>query len=314
MADNGKWRIVFMGTPEFAVPSLSALADSGEEIVAVMTQPDRPRGRGRKLSPSPIKVLAEKLGLPVWQPEKIRDPDMMARLAALKPDLFVVVAYGKILPSALLDLPRIGPLNIHASLLPAYRGPAPINWAIINGETITGVTTMFMEQGVDTGPILLSQTVRIEESDTAGSLHDRLAKVGSRLLIETIEGLKAGTVSPKPQPETGVSYAPLLTKSHGLLDWNRPAVELARLVRGLDPWPGARTTLLGRGLKLFGGRAGKVRGRPGQVMGLENGWLHIAAGEGSLMVAELQLAGQKRLTALDFWHGQRLESGAVLGS
>ncbi len=303
-----------MGTPEFAQPPLSALIESKEEVVAVVTQPDRPRGRGRKVSPPPVKVLAEKLGLPVWQPENIRDPDLVSRITDLKPDLFVVVAYGRILPPFLLDLPRIGPINIHASLLPAYRGPAPINWAIINGETQTGVTTIFMEEGVDTGPILMRRAVPIEETDTAGSLHDRLSKIGSELLIETIEGLKTGTVSPKPQPETGISHAPLLTKSHGVLDWNRPAMELARLVRGLDPWPGAQTTLLGRRLKLFGGRAGNVRGRPGQVMGLENGWLHIAAGQGSLMVAELQLAGQKRLKAVDFWHGQRLSTGSVLGS
>ncbi|MBW2061480.1 MAG: methionyl-tRNA formyltransferase [Deltaproteobacteria bacterium] len=314
MPDGRQWRIVFMGTPEFALPSLSSLASTGKEVVAVVTQPDRPRGRGRKLSPPPVKVLAQELSLPIWQPEKIRDPAIVSRLADLAPDLFVVVAYGQILPPALLGLPRLGALNVHASLLPAYRGPAPINWAIINGETQTGVTTMFMDQGVDTGAILESRIIPIKETDTAKTLHDRLSKLGADLLIQTIAGLKDGTVSPHPQPEAGASHAPLLTKSDGLLNWSRPAVELARLIRGLDPWPGAWTAHRGRSLKLFGGRTGSAQGLPGQVLGLDTGWLHVAAGEGSLLVAELQLAGQKRLAASEFWHGQRLEPGVVLGT
>jgi methionyl-tRNA formyltransferase len=223
------------------------------------------------------------------------------------------VAYGNILSPALLDIPQKGSLNVHASLLPAYRGPAPINWAIINGETQTGVTTMFQDQGIDTGPILLSKSTRIETIDSCGILHDRLADLGAKLLVETIAGLKAGTVSPKPQPEQGISYAPMLKKSDGLIDWTRPAKELDYLVRGVDPWPGAHTAFRGKTLKLFGSRTGTVQGKPGQVMGLENGRLHVAAGEGSLVLAELQLAGQKRLPAASFWHGQRLEPDDTFG-
>lgn len=303
-----------MGTPDFACPALTALIDSGEEVLAAVTQPDRRRGRGRKPASPPVKVLAETLGIPVWQPEKIRTREFTAELRELKPHLFVVVAYGKILSPALLDIPMVGSLNIHASLLPAYRGPAPINWAILNGETRTGLTTMFMDQGVDTGPILLSKSIPIDRSDTFGALHDRLADLEGELLKETIAGLKDGTVSPKPQPEKGISHAPLLKKSDGLVDWTRPAKELDRLVRGVDPWPGAHTMFRGKILKLFRSRTGDVRGRPGQVMGLENGLLHVATGEGSLVLAELQLAGQRRLPAASFWHGQRLQSNDTFGT
>ena len=303
-----------MGTPDFACPALTALIDSGEEVLVAVTQPDRRRGRGRKPASPPVKVLAETLGILVWQPEKIRTREFTAQLRELKPHLFVVVAYGKILSPALLDIPMVGSLNIHASLLPAYRGPAPINWAILNGETRTGLTTMFQDQGVDTGPILLSKSIPIDRSDTFGTLHDRLADLEGELLKETIAGLKDGTVSPKPQPEKGISHAPLLKKSDGLVDWTRPAKELDRLVRGVDPWPGAHTMFRGKILKLFGSRTGDVRGRPGQVMGLENGLLHVATGEGSLVLAELQLAGQRRLPAASFWHGQRLQSNDFFGT
>lgn len=316
MADRSsdKWRIVFMGTPDFACPALTALIDSGEEVLVAVTQPDRRRGRGRKPASPPVKVLAETLGILVWQPEKIRTREFTAQLRELKPHLFVVVAYGKILSPALLDIPMVGSLNIHASLLPAYRGPAPINWAILNGETRTGLTTMFQDQGVDTGPILLSKSIPIDRSDTFGTLHDRLVDLEGELLKETIAGLKDGTVSPKPQPEKGISHAPLLKKSDGLVDWTRPAKQLDRLVRGVDPWPGAHTMFRGKILKLFDSRTGDVQGRPGQVMGLENGLLHVATGEGSLVLAELQLAGQRRLPAASFWHGQRLQSNDTFGA
>ncbi|MDY6852486.1 MAG: methionyl-tRNA formyltransferase [Thermodesulfobacteriota bacterium] len=307
------WRVVFMGTPEFAGPALTALAESDDEIVLVVTQPDRPRGRGRKTAPPPVKVLAQDLGLPVWQPESVKGPEAEARLKALEPDLLVVVAFGGLLPPALLDLPQAGPLNVHPSLLPAYRGPAPINWAIINGETETGVTTMFLDQGMDTGPTLLSRTVPIGETETAGELHGRLAQIGAGLLVETIAGIKAGTVSPRPQPDQGVSLAPRLKKSDGLVDWSRPADELARLVRGLDPWPGAHTLFRGKNLRLFGGKSGPGQGEPGRVLSLDQGLLHVAAGQGSLAVAELQLAGKKRLGATEFWRGQHLDQETGFG-
>ena len=310
----GPWRVVFLGTPEFAAPSLSALAGSEDEVVLVVTQPDRPRGRGRKLAPPPVKVLAQELGLPVWQPETSRDPDVAVRLKDLGPDLLVVVAFGQILPPAVLNVSPNGTVNVHPSLLPAYRGPAPINWAIINGEAETGVTTMFLDQGMDTGPTLLSRRAAVSESETAGRLHDRLAVLGAELLIETIAGLKAGSVAPKPQPEQGASLAPMLRKSDGLVDWTRPAIDLARLVRGLDPWPGAYTIFRGRNLKLFGASPGPGRGRPGHILTLDQGLLHVGTGQGSLALAELQLAGKKRLKAVEFWRGQRLEAGVELGN
>jgi len=307
------WRIVFLGTPEFAVPALAALSGAEDQVLLVITQPDRPQGRGRRPSPPPVKVLAQKLDLPVWQPESIKTPAAFNRLKELTPDLLVVVAFGAILPLNLLQLPRIGPLNVHPSLLPAYRGPAPINWAILNGETETGVTTMFLDQGMDTGPILLSRRTAIGPLETAGQLHDRLARLGAELLLETIAGLKAGRVTPKPQPSTGATLAPLLKKADGLIDWTRPAEELARRVRGLDPWPGAYTTFKGKILKLFGARPGPGRGRPGQVLALDQGLLHVAAGQGSLALAELQIEGKKRLRAPEFWRGQRLGSTDFFG-
>lgn len=307
------WRIVFLGTPEFAVPALAALSGAEDQVLLVITQPDRPKGRGRRPSPPPVKVLAQKLDLPVWQPESIKTPEVYEPLKDLAPDLLVVVAFGAILPLNLLQLPRIGPLNVHPSLLPAYRGPAPINWAILNGETETGVTTMFLDQGMDTGPILLSRRTAIGPLETAGQLHDRLARLGAELLLETIAGLKAGRVTPKPQPSTGATLAPLLKKADGLIDWTRPAEELARRVRGLDPWPGAYTTFKGKILKLFGARPGPGRGRPGQVLALDQGLLHVAAGQGSLALAELQIEGKKRLRAPEFWRGQRLGSTDFFG-
>lgn len=305
---HGPWRLVFMGSPEFAAPSLQALA-AGEDIVeAVVTQPDRPQGRGRQVAPPPVKTLAQDLGLPVWQPSSIKAPDSVRRLAEMAPDLLVVVAFGQLLSQSILDIPRAGTLNVHPSLLPKYRGPAPINWAVINGESKTGVTTMFLDEGVDTGPILLSRETEIGAAETAGDLHDRLAVMGADLLLETIAGLKAGTVSPTPQPEEGASRGRLLTKADGRVDWTRPAEELSALIRGMDPWPGAYAAFRNKTLKLFGARAGAGRGRPGQVLALHEGWLHVAAGAGSVGVSELQLAGKKRQGAEDFWRGQRLDS------
>jgi methionyl-tRNA formyltransferase len=305
--------LVFMGTPDFARPALSALAKSGETILAVVTQPDRAQGRGRRVAPSPVKTLALDLHLHLWQPETLRDPEVLARFEAARPESIVVVAYGLILPPALLDLPPLGCLNVHASLLPALRGPAPIAWAILRGLALTGVTTMRLDRGVDTGPMLLSRSTPILDTDTAGSLHDRLALLGAELLLETLAGLRTGAITPRPQDEARASYAPLLKKTDGLVDWTRPAAMLSRQVRGLDPWPGAYTLFEGLTLKLFGGRAGSGRGRPGEVLGLGTEGLVVAAGEGSLALAELQLAGYRRLPAADFWRGRRLSPGRLLG-
>jgi methionyl-tRNA formyltransferase len=307
------WRLVFMGTPDFAGPSLTALAGSGDPVLEVICQPDRPQGRGRQVAAPPVKTLALDLGLPVRQPESVRDPLVAERLIELSPDLLVVVAFGQLLPRRLLNIPRVGVLNVHPSLLPAHRGPAPINWAIIKGETETGVTTMFLDEGVDTGPILLARKVAIEDFETAGQLHDRLAVLGAELLLETIRGLKSHAVRPRPQPSAGAGRGRLLRKEDGLVDWTRPARVLACQVRGMDPWPGAYTTFKGKNLKLFGARPDLGLGRPGQVLGLDGDRLLVAAGEGSLSVSELQLAGKKRQTAFDFWHGQRLSRNDCFG-
>jgi methionyl-tRNA formyltransferase len=308
------WRIVFFGTPEFARPTLSAIAGTDDTVVAVICQPDRPQGRGRKMSPPPIKVLAQDLNLPIWQPEKMRDPETMDRLKAYKPDLLVVVAFGQILPKAVLDMAPHGAINLHPSLLPAHRGPAPINWAILNGDDQTGVTTMLLDEGVDTGPILLSQGENIGPNETAGDLHDRLSIIGAELMLRTINGMKAGAIKPVPQDDSKASRGRLLTKQDGLVDWNRAAEELSRQVRGLDPWPGAYTSFNGKNLKLFGATVGTGRGKPGQVLAVQDGRLHIATGNGSLGLKELQLAGKKRQTATDFRHGQRLSQNDFFGS
>lgn len=303
---SGPWRIVFLGTPSFAQPSLEALARSGEDVVEVICQPDRPRGRGRKPAAPACKLTACDLDLPVCQPESIKTPEIKERIAAAAPDLLVVVAFGQILDTETLDLPRIGPLNVHPSLLPAYRGPAPINWAVINNDRETGVTTMFLDRGVDSGPTLLSRKTVIGPEETAGELETRLAVLGADLLVETIAGLKAGTLTPTPQPERGVSRAPLLKKSDGIVDWTRPAEDVAALIRGVDPWPGAQTVFRDKNLKLFGARPGSGRGKPGQVLALDADGIHVAAADGSVVVKEFQLAGKKRQPARDFWHGQRL--------
>lgn len=299
-------RIVFLGTPEFACPSLKKIGETEDTIELVICQPDRRRGRGRKAAPPPVKSLALDLGIEIWQPEKIKSPEAIARLKEMAPDLIVLVAFGQLMNKALLDLPKICPLNLHPSLLPAYRGPAPINWAIINGETETGATTMIMDEGVDTGPILLSRNVPIGPEETAGELHDRLAEIGADLLVETIAGLKTGRLQARPQSLENISRGRMLTKEDGRIDWTRPARELAALVRGVDPWPGAHARFKGKNVKLFGAVSASGQGSAGQVLAIHHGRLHIAAGQGSLAVSELQLEGKKRQPADQFWHGQRL--------
>ena len=307
-----KLRIVFMGTPQFAVPILEALIKSGEEILAVVTQPDKPAGRGKKLTPPPVKVLAEKHGLPVLQPSKIKDAAFLASLRELSPDVIVVAAYGKILPKEVLEIPKFGCINVHASLLPKFRGAAPINWAIIAGEKETGVTIMQMDEGMDTGDILLMEKIPIEEGETAGSLHDKLSSLGARLIVKALNLLKEGRLTPRKQPEEGVSYAPMLKKEDGLLEFSRPAAELANLIRGLDPWPTAYAYFRGKLIKFFRPRVekGPSQGEPGEILGLdEEGYLRIGTGEGVLKVKEVQLEGKKRISAEEFMRGYRPKAG-----
>ena len=308
------YRIVFMGTPEFAIPALRVLLES-EKVVGVVTRPDRPRGRGRKLCPSPVKELALEAGVPVFEPERIKDSAFLLDLTRLDPELIVVAAYGKIIPREILDLPRYGCWNIHASLLPKYRGAAPIQWALINGETETGITIMQMDEGLDTGPILLQKSLSIREDETFGELYQRLARLGAGALKEALELLKDGRLSPRPQPEEGVSYAPPIEKDLGRLDFSRSASELACLIRAFDPRPGAYTYWKGKLLKLFRPAVvpKETSEKPGTVLGLGPKGLEVATGKGVLALRELQLEGKKRIPAEEFLRGHPLKPGTALG-
>jgi len=305
-------RVVFMGSPEFAVPTLRALLDA-EEVVAVVSQPDKPAGRGRQLHAPPVKQLAVERSVPVLQPARARDPQFIAELAALKPDVAVVVAYGKILPQAVLDVPRLGCLNVHASLLPKYRGAAPIQWALIRGERETGVTIMRLDAGMDTGPMLLWRSVRIEDDDTAGTLSPRLSKMGAELMMVAMARLGAGALVETPQDDAQATLAPMLKKEQGNLDWTRPAAELRNLARGVDPWPGAQTYLGGEVLKVWGARLVEGHGEPGEVLGVERDGVVVACGEGALALGELQLPGRKRVPASAFIAGRPLPPRTRLG-
>jgi methionyl-tRNA formyltransferase len=312
---NRPWRVIFLGTPAFGAPTLAGLLAAGEDVIAVITQPDKPRGRGQKVSPSPVKKLALAHGLKILQPVKLKDPEFVRTLRELSPELMVVTAYGRILTHEMLALPSVGFLNVHASLLPRYRGAAPVNWALIRGETETGVTIMWVTYEVDTGPIFLQEKVPIREDDNAGTLAARLAERGAALLVQALELLRQGRAIKEPQPEEGVSYAPPITPEMRRLNWSLPAPEVSGWIRGLDPRPGAYTFLKGRRLKLFGARVKTAHGHPappGTVLGLKPQGLEIACGRGSVTVRELQLAGHKRLPVADFWRGHSLNK-EVLG-
>ena len=306
-------RTVFMGTPDFALQTLQGLIDAGCNLVGVYTQPDRPKGRGKQLAAPPIKELALQHGIPVFQPQKLRQPEAVAELEALAPDLIVVVAYGQILPKSVLDIPTYGCINVHASLLPRYRGAAPINKVIIDGETETGITTMYMDVGLDTGDMLVKNTLPIGVEETAGELHDRLAVLGRETMEETLRQLCAGTLQREVQDDTQSTYAPMMKKEDGRIDWGRSAIEVHNQVRGLDPWPGAYTSLKGELLKLAGTSPdASGEASPGTVIATDEDGVRIACGSGSLLVRELQLAGRKRLGAADFLCGCALEPGMVL--
>ena len=308
-------RIVFAGTPEFATQHLQALLDAGREIVAVYTQPDRPAGRGQKLMPSPVKQLALQHGIAVYQPQTLRDPAAQAELAALTPDLMVVVAYGLILPQVVLDTPRLGCINSHASLLPRWRGAAPIQRAIEAGDASSGVTVMQMEAGLDTGPMLLKVTTTITAEDTGGSLHDRLATLGSQAVVEAVTKLAAGELRGEVQDDSLATYAHKLNKDEARLDWSRPAVELERLVRAFNPWPICHSTLNGEALKVHAAQLGEGQGAPGSVLAADKSGLTVACGEGALRLTRLQLPGGKPLSFADLYNSRREQfaPGLVLG-
>jgi methionyl-tRNA formyltransferase len=302
-------RIIFFGTPEFAVPSLRKLIEAGHDIPAVVTQPDKVKGRGHVLSEPPVKVLAKQRGLTVLQPNGIRSDEFASTIMSYAPELIIVVAYGKIIPPALLKIPRYGCVNVHASLLPKYRGAAPIQWSIIKGEEKTGVTTMQMDEGLDTGDILEMAEAPIAPDDTAATLSARLSVMGADLLMATIDGIATGSVRPIPQ-QGAASYAPVLKKEDGCIDWERPARDIFNLVRGTYPWPGAYCYLSGERVAVL--RAGVVEGRglPGQIEKIQSDDVFVGTGEGLLVLAKVKPDGRKVMTAGAFVRGRRLKEGA----
>lgn len=308
-------RIVFMGTPEFAVPSLAALLDADYEVVAAVTQPDRPVGRGKKLAACPVKLLAESRGVQVLQFERIRKQEGLDALRALKPDLFVTAAFGQILSQKVLDIPTMGTVNVHASLLPAYRGPAPINWCIIEGETTTGVTTMMTDAGIDTGDMLLQSETVIGAEETAGELSPRLAEMGAELLVETLRQLQAGTCPRTPQDESLATRHPMLDKQTGKIDWTKSATQIVNLIRGVNPWPGAWTTMPDGGvLKIWKAYAGVGFGEPGEILYADGKQgMAVACGEGVLQVEEMQAPNAKRMPCKSYLCGKTMDCGCRLG-
>src|SRR3989454_280946 len=308
-------RIVFMGTPAFAVPTLDRLLASRHDVVGVVTQPDKPRGRGQKVSDAPVKTLAVERGLPIIQPARLREPEVEASLRAWRPDLGVVAAYGKLIPDAMLAIPRLGMINVHASLLPKYRGAAPIQWAIINGETETGITTILMDPGMDTGPVLLQEPVPILPMETAGELAARLAPIGGRLLVKTISGLKDGALIPSPQDHSRATLAPLLKKEDGMLRWDEEATALANRIRGLTPWPGAYTFYGDERWQIWRAEPtnpGCAMAEPGVILDVTRETIRIAAGKGALLIHELQPASGKRLSVKQYLAGHPVKTGSRL--
>lgn len=310
-------RVVFMGTPAFAVPSLESLANSDHEVVGVVTQPDRPKGRGQDVVPCPVKELALAKGLPVRQPDKIKSPEFLQQLADWKPDVIAVTAFGRILPKTILDFPPMGCVNVHGSLLPAYRGAAPIQWALIHGDTETGITTMLMDEGMDTGAVLLQQTVPINPEDTALELGVRMAQAGGALLVETLTRLAAQTVVPCAQDHSRATMAPLLKKEDGVIDWTQSATEIANRIRGLSPWPGSYTFHHEHRLIIRKGRVdtqgGSDGSRPGTILAVGPKSFWVETGEGRFEVLEVQPANKKRMSVEQFLLGYTLRVQETLG-
>jgi len=305
------FRIVFMGTPASAAATLEALLRRADPVVGVVTQPDRPVGRGQKSLPSPVRVTAQNHGIPVLTPEKMKDPAFLDRLRDLAPDVIVVVAYGRILPQIILDLPPKGCINVHYSLLPRHRGAAPMQWALLAGDEVTGVTTMLLVAKMDAGPVFLQREVPIEPRDTTATLQEKLVPVGAELLLETLAGLKDGTVTPTEQDESAATYASMLKKEDGRIDWTGPALEIERKVRALAPWPSAFTYHEGKLLKIHDARVLDVRTseKPGTIVKASEGDLWVATGRGILSVESLQLEGRNRMSSDVFLRGAQLEQG-----
>lgn len=323
-------KIVFMGTPDFAVPALKALAESAKhEVSLVVTQPDRPRGRSGKPAPSDVKLCAEQYGIPVFQPEKVREEAAVERLRRENADIFVVAAFGQLLPKTILEMPRFGCINIHGSLLPAYRGAAPVQWAVLDGQKEAGDTIMQMNEGLDTGDILMQESIPLSADETAGSLYDKLSSMGGSLLLRALDAIEAGTVTPVPQGDSGTHYAKMLRKEMGNIDWTKSAEEIGRLVRGLNPWPSAYTHWNGKMLKIWMAETvtqeelsalgcdekngmDLKEAQPGTVMIVTKDTLMVQTGDGLLALTELQMEGKKRMPVQAFLMGCRMQTGEKL--
>lgn len=307
-------RILFMGTPEFSVPCLSALIENGHDVCGAVTQPDKPVGRGHKLTPPPVKVTALENGIEVFQPQTLKDFAFKDELERLDPEMIVVVAYGKILPEYILNYPRYGCINIHASLLPKYRGAGPIQWSVINGEKKTGITSMLMEKGLDTGDMLLKAETEIGEYETSGELHDRLMVMGAKLLLDTVELAEKGELSPEKQKDEDASYAPMLSKELAKIDWSKPAKTVAKLISGMNPWPVAHTLYKNEMLKLYKAVVVEnAKGNCGEILSADSEGIKIICGDGTAILAtEVQFLGSKRMQVREYLNGHTVEVGEVL--
>ena len=308
-------KVIFMGTPDFSVGTLEALVGAGHEVVLAVTQPDKPKGRGKEMQFTPVKECALKYNIPVYQPRRVREPECIEELRKYAADIMVVVAFGQILPKEILDMTPYGCVNVHASLLPKYRGAAPIQWSIIDGEEVTGVTTMQMNEGLDTGDMLLKVEIPIEQKETGGSLHDKLAEAGAKLCVETLVGLEAGMITPIPQGESTTSYAKMLDKQLGNIDWNKSAIEIERLIRGLSPWPSAYTNWNDKVMKIWDASSVScdAQGKPGTIVKVQKEAFYVQTGNGLLQVCELQIPGKKRMDAGAFLRGYQVNEGEMLG-
>lgn len=309
-------KIVFMGTPEFAVPSLNMLLEEGYEIAAVVTQPDKPKGRGNKMAAPPVKEFAIKHGINVLQPSKIKTTEFVDQIKAIGPDLLVTAAYGKILSKELLEVPSLGCINVHGSLLPAYRGAAPINWAVINGEELTGITTMFTDVGLDTGDMLLKKEIAIEPDMSVGELHDKMSILGAEVLKDTLVELNRGALKRIPQKDAESSYAPIMTKELGLIDWSKTAKEIHNLVRGTDPWPGAYTFLNGMRIRIWRTvleAHNEIGHACGEIVEVDSKGIFVKCSEGYVLIKEVQVDSSKRMNVSDYIRGHKIDVGEILG-
>jgi methionyl-tRNA formyltransferase len=309
---RGRRPLIFLGTSEFAVPSLQALADAGEEVALVVTQPDRPRGRGRRPEPAPVKEAAERLGLPLLQPERLNAPEVLERLGRIKPEVLVVAAYGQILRRAVLDLPTLGVINLHPSLLPRHRGPSPIAWTILSGDREAGNSTMLLDEGVDSGPVLLQEAFPLTEETCRGELEEKLARSGARLLHETVRRLREGSLTPLPQDESRATESGLLTREMRPIDWKRTGPELLRLIHALSPTPGALARFEGALLKVLRVQRAEGAGRPGEILRLRPEGTVVACGEGALLLTEVQPEGRRAMSAGDWARGRGIRAGSLL--